>query len=137
MRFHSGAAPVTPLTRCIGAPSKLPTHVATVTSRVNPTVHVSRKSDDVPVFTALGNGVRSSEATPNARARACASASMSVTSAHSDRAPTSRASRARVVPESSASACTRTGRPPFATAAYAPASSSSVTSPSPSASPRP
>ena len=87
MRFQSGAAPVTPVMRCIGAPLKLPTQVATVTSRVKPTVHVSRKSDDVPVFTALGNGNRKSDTTPKARARACASESMSVMSSQVDSSP--------------------------------------------------
>lgn len=69
IRFLNGAAPIPPETCFIGSPLKFPTQVATVQSVVKPTVQVSR-SDEVPVFTAAGNGKLNTESTPKAKARA-------------------------------------------------------------------
>ena len=73
----SGAAPVMPLTFVIGRPSKLPTHTPTVTSRVKPTVQLSRYPFEVPVLAATSNGRSSAELSPNAATRALLSRSMS------------------------------------------------------------
>ena len=75
---NRGPAPVTPLTPSMGLPSKLPTHTATVTSLVYPTVQLSRKPFEVPVFTATGNGRSSALFSPNEARRAWGSARMSV-----------------------------------------------------------
>ena len=65
----------------IGAPSKFPAHTATVTSWLNPTVQLSRKPFEVPVFAATGNGNASAPPTPNSAERDKSSAKISVRSA--------------------------------------------------------
>jgi len=67
---HRGPAPLTPLTLCMLAPSKLPTQTPTVWRGVKPTVQLSRKSLEVPVFTAAGKGRASGEFRPKAGSRA-------------------------------------------------------------------
>ena len=79
MAFHAGAAPVTPDTSHIGAPSALPTHTPTVYREVKPTAQLSRMSLLVPVLTALKLRVASTLSKPKVRVRALLSARMSVT----------------------------------------------------------
>ena len=85
---------VRPLTPSIGEPSKFPTQTATVTSRVNPTVQLSRYPFDVPVFAATGNGSSSALRSPNDARRASLSASTSVIAVATARGITRRGSAA-------------------------------------------
>lgn len=56
-----GAAPVTPVTSCIGVLSKFPTHTPTVNCAVKPSVQLSRKLVLVPVLAAQRKGSRRAE----------------------------------------------------------------------------
>ncbi len=68
--WKMGPAPVTPEMPRIGVLSRFPAQTPTVKSPVNPRHQLSRKSVDVPVFTAQGNGSLSGELGPNADVRA-------------------------------------------------------------------
>ena len=68
--FHTGAAPETPDTSCIGKPLALPTHTPTVYRSDQPNAQLSRMSLLVPVFTAVQKRVPSTLSSPKVRARA-------------------------------------------------------------------
>src|SRR4029077_8334481 len=76
---HTGAAPVTPLTSCMGAPEKFPTHTPTVNRRENPMHQLSRMSVLVPVLTAVQKRVERAFSSPNVALRLSRSASTSAT----------------------------------------------------------
>ncbi len=78
-RWKMGPAPLTPEMPRIGELSKFPTHTPTVKSAVKPTHQLSRKSDEVPVLTAVRKGRLKGEWWPNAGERAALSERMSAT----------------------------------------------------------
>src|SRR5690349_7610524 len=77
---QTGAAPLVPLTSCIGSPEKLPTQTPTVKRLEKPTHQLSRMSLLVPVLTAVQNGVESGLSSRNVAERLSRSESMSATS---------------------------------------------------------
>ena len=75
---HTGAAPVTPLTSCMGAPEALPTQTPTVKRSEKPRHQLSRIAWLVPVFTAVKKRVASALSSPKVALRLSRSASTSV-----------------------------------------------------------
>ena len=79
MVSQTGAAPVTPETRCIASPSKFPTQTPTVYSLLKPMHQLSRMSLLVPVLTALQKRVTSGLSRPKVTARPARSLKISAT----------------------------------------------------------